>query len=113
MKVDLYFKQFCIGTLSYENNEYEYRCNEANIENVKKYPSIMLFDLLNKTSIKSKTMFKFFFEEFVDNIRHRSDILQEIDKKGSEGDMEILYAYAGLNQNDFKFHVKQVRKESW
>lgn len=108
MKVDLYFKNALVGFLSKKEEKFLFELNEEGYESVKHFPSVMVsFENENLVCGEYDAMPSFFMNEFVNNIKERSDIKKSAAIEEGDDDMTILYKFAALKQNDYKFHLKQ------
>ena len=108
MKVDLYFKNALVGCLTSSDDKFNFILNQEGYESVKQFPSVVFMVEIEKLSSgEYDSVPKFFMNEFVNNIKQRKDILQSAGVEAGDDDMTVLYKYAALEQNDFKFHLKQ------
>lgn len=110
MKIDLYFKDCLLGQLSKEDERYAFKLDAQGYDKMKSFPSVMFaFEVAGLGEGEFDCMPQFFMDEFVNNIKVRSDIKASAAIVESDDDMTILYKYAALKQNDYKFHLKQCK----
>lgn len=100
--INLYYKEYKLGSLSYQNGYYVYNSSETEKEALKNYAGIINYNLQNSSNLKSKDIFSFFKTEFLDFINNRSDILKKIGEN-SKNDYEILEKFCKLNFDKFNF----------
>lgn len=100
--INLYYKEFKLGVLSYENGYYIYNSSEEENKALKNYAGLVNYNLQNSKNIKSKEIFSFFKTEFLDFINVRPDILKKIGEN-SKNDYEILEKFCKLNFDKFNF----------
>lgn len=105
MKVVLYFKDFRLGELTRFNGNYVYNSNPSGEEKAKNYPSMLFYNLYNSHNLVSYTLFPV-FQELVDKIKRRKDILDKIGMYDYSHDFNILCGYGKLSQMDFGFNIK-------
>ena len=111
MKVALYFKNFRLGELTMFNGNYVYNSNLNGEEQAKKYPSMFFYNLYNSRNIVSHTLFPV-FQELVDKIKKRKDILDKIGMFDYTHAFNILCGYGKLSQIDFGFNIKTEDTEN-
>ena len=108
MKIELYFKSARVGVLEEIDNKFSFVFDKAGYESIKNFPSVMAaVEVGGLVEGEGGSVPQFFLDEFVTNIRQRQDICSDGEIEASDSDMVVLYKYAALRQNDFKFHLKR------
>lgn len=104
MKISLYFKNYKLGELTFENSKYIYNSNTDGENECKNYPSLQYYKLENSNNKSSDKLYPV-FEELKAQILKRPDILTEIGYNQNDNDYTLLYKYGKIKQNDFKYHI--------
>lgn len=100
--INLYYKEYKLGSLSYQNGYYIYNSSETEKEALKNYAGIINYNLQNSDNLKNKEIFSFFKTEFLDFINCRPDIFKKVGEN-SKNDYEILEKFCKLNFDKFNF----------
>lgn len=96
MKIILKYREFELGSLSYENNDYVYNSFPENEEKAKKLTfGLLNYNLYNSKNLKSKKLFVEFLPWL--NVSARADIINLAKLKAEDSDWDILCKMAKIN----------------
>ncbi|MGD9901257.1 MAG: hypothetical protein AB7S44_01825 [Spirochaetales bacterium] len=105
MKINYYYKDIKLGTLTYKQHTYIY---VSDLENeaiaLQKHPLMKFYTLANSHKNKSQTLFKE-FTEFLE-ATNRKDIIERAKIKEKDSAFTKLYKFAKLNQDTSEFYIK-------
>lgn len=102
MSITVHYKNYKLGVLSFENNLYVYNSLKEEQEVLKNYDALITYNLRNSKNLKSEELFKFFKEEFLDNIVIREDLMNKLGER-CKNDYEILENFSKLKVDKFKY----------
>ena len=106
MSVALYYKEFKLGILTYENNKFIYNSSIEESLALKKYVGLIDYNLTNSTNLKSDKLFRFFKINFIDIATKREDILEKFETK-PKNDYEFLINLCKLSLDKFNFWIAE------
>ncbi len=108
MKILLCYREFELGTLTFENNKYIFN---SNIENeklaTKKYPIAMdFYYLANSVNRQSDEVF-YEFEDYLIAAKERPDLIKKAKIYPIDSDFTKLFKLANLNFDTTKLYILQ------
>lgn len=104
MKVCLYFKNYKLGELTYDNGLYIYNSNTEGEIAASIFPSMTLYGLENSNNKVSSSLFPI-FQNIVDEVSQRKDILTLINFQSNDNPFTLLTKYGKVLQNNKRFYV--------
>lgn len=101
----LYYKEFCLGNLTYSDGKYFYSSSSEEKLALERYSALIEYNLEGSKNVESNILFPFFKNKFIDEIIVRKDILEKIGTKSAD-DFEILEKFCKLNFDKFGYYLK-------
>jgi len=111
MKVDVFFKEYHLGKLTFENDFYIYNSNLTGEKSFQEnMVSSLFYGLFNSNNLKIEKL-----PEFLQNYLNFKDnefICEQAKINASDTDFEKLYKLSFLKFDDIGYYIGQKEKES-